>query len=257
MPVPRLVPTSAQDAVVADVTYHIEGELVPVLALQLDRMPVFFEHHILLWKDPQMDIRLKPLAGAFKRMLAGMPIFMTEVLGPGNIAFSRDGAGHILPIHLAHGQAVDVREHQFIAATGNIDYSFQWVKGISNMLLGGTGLFIDTFASINGEGCVWLHGYGNVFEVSLGPGQAIDIEPGGWVYKDPSVSMQSMFQNLKTGIFGSSGAISWNRFTGPGRIGLQSMSPVTATADSNANPGGAGGGVAGALVGGVLKGLGG
>lgn len=256
MPVPRLVPTTALNAVVADVTYHIEGELVPVLALQLDRMPVYFEHHIMLWKDPQLDIRVKPLAGAFKRMLAGMPVFMTEVAGPGNIAFSRDGAGHILPIHLQHGQSINVREHQFIAATGNIDFTFAWVKGITNMLLGGTGLFIDTFTSTSGEGCVWLHGYGNVFEVSLGYGEAIDIEPGGWVYKDPTVTMQSMFQNLKTTFLGSSGAFTWNRFTGPGRIGLQSMFPGAATAGSGTNTAGSDT-AAGAVIGGVFRALGG
>jgi uncharacterized protein (AIM24 family) len=37
------------------------------------------------------------MKGAFKRMVAGMPIFLTEAQGPGEIAFSRDGAGHRFP----------------------------------------------------------------------------------------------------------------------------------------------------------------
>ncbi len=49
-----------------------------------------------------------------------MPIFMTEAQGPGEIAFSRDGAGHVFPLHLRPGTAVLVREHQFLAATGNL-----------------------------------------------------------------------------------------------------------------------------------------
>ena len=36
---------------------------------------VYFEHHILLWKDPSVEISIKSMKGAFKRMLAGMPIF--------------------------------------------------------------------------------------------------------------------------------------------------------------------------------------
>jgi uncharacterized protein (AIM24 family) len=235
MPVPTLVPTEALNAVVADVTYHIQGELVPVLAIELDRMPVFFEHHVMLYKDPQVNVHIKSLAGAFKRILAGMPVFMTEVVGPGRIAFSRDGAGHIIPVHLQQGQSLNVREHQFLAATGNIDFTFQWVKGVSNMLFGGTGLFVDTFTCMQGEGCVWLHGYGNIFEVNLGYGEAIDIEPGGWIYTDPTVQMQTMVQNLQTTFFASAGAFTWNRFTGPGRIGLQSMYQAPFTGGNGAD----------------------
>jgi uncharacterized protein (AIM24 family) len=32
-----------------------------------------------------------------------------------------------------------------------------------------------------------------------------------------------MFQKLSTGLFASAGQIVWNRFTGPGKIALQSM----------------------------------
>ncbi|MBV9122723.1 MAG: AIM24 family protein, partial [Planctomycetes bacterium] len=90
------------------------------------------------------------------------------------------------------------------------------------ILFGGTGFFIDTFSCLHGEGVLWLHGYGNVFEAQLGKGEQIDIEPGGWVYKDRSVQMTSEFQRLSTGLFAGT-SICWNRFTGPGRVGLQSM----------------------------------
>ena len=91
------------------------------------------------------------------------------------------------------------------------------------MLLGGTGFFIDKFHCTRGEGVVWLHGYGNVFEVVLGPGQSFDIEPGGWIYKDTTVQMETEFQKLSAGVFASAGQLVWNRFTGPGRVGIQSM----------------------------------
>ncbi|HEY3331429.1 MAG TPA: AIM24 family protein [Capsulimonadaceae bacterium] len=224
MAVPILVPTAARDAADVGVTYHIEGELVPVLSIELGHASIYFEHHILLWKDPHVQIGIKPLSGAFKRLLAGMPIIMTEVRGPGRIAFSRDGAGHVFPIHLSPGQSIDVREHQFLAATEPIEYTFTRVKGVANMLLGGTGFFIDTFNARASSGVVWLHGYGNVFEITLGPGEQIDIEPGGWIYKDPSVQMETQFQGLKAGFLASAGQLFWNRFTGPGRVGLQSMS---------------------------------
>jgi hypothetical protein len=37
------------------------------------------------------------------------------------------------------------------------------------------------------------------------------------------VQMQTMFQKLSTGLFASATQIFWNRFTGPGKIALQSM----------------------------------
>lgn len=223
MAVPQLLPTAAKDETCGGVTYHIEGELVPALHIELGDTPVYFEHHILLWKDPAVRVGIKALDGAFKRIISGMPIFMTEASGPGRIAFSRDGTGHVFPIHLKPHESIDVREHQFLAATDNVDFTFNRVKGITNILFGGTGFFIDTFSCKHDEGVLWLHGFGNVFEARLKPGESIDIEPGGWVYKDTTVQMETQLQRLSTGLFGSAGNIFWNRFTGPGRVGLQSM----------------------------------
>lgn len=223
MAVPVLMQTPQGEASYAGVRYRVIGELVPVLHVELGTMPVYFEHHVVLWKDPFVQIGIKALKGAFKRMLAGMPIFMTEARGPGAIAFSRDGVGHVFAIPFQTGQSLDVREHQFLAATDNLDYSFAWVKGARNVLMGGTGLFIDTFTCVGGSGILWLHGYGNVFEVTLQPGEQIDVEPGGWIYKDRTVQMDTQWQGLKMGFFAGTGQLWWNRFTGPGRVGIQSM----------------------------------
>jgi len=223
MPVPKLLTTSTKDETYGGVSYHIEGELVPVLQIELSGMPVYFEHHVLLWKDPTIQIAIKPLKGAFKRAVAGMPVLMTLASGPGRIGFSRDGAGHVFGMHLKKGQAVQVRENQFLAATDSLDYGFQRIKGAANILMGGTGFFIDTFTSNSDDSVLWLHGYGNVFDITLNAGETIDIEPGGWVYKDPSVNMQTVFQKLTTGLFAGLGQLAVNRFTGPGRVGMQSM----------------------------------
>lgn len=211
--------------------YRIEGELVPVLNISLSTMPIYFEHYVLLWKSPSVNIGLKPLKGLGRRILAGMPVMMTGASGPGDIAFSRDDAGHIFAMHLAPGQEIDVREHQFLAATDNVEYTFVRVKGISNVLLGGNGFFIDKFICQGGDGIVWIHGYGNVFEMTLAPGEMIDVEPGGWIYKDPSVNMQTIAQPLATGLFASAASFTFNRFTGPGRLGIQSMYVALETAN--------------------------
>jgi len=220
---PKLLPMAKESETFAGVTYHIDGELVPVLTVDLSPdQPVYFEHHILLWKHPSVEIRIRPMKGALKRMVAGMQVFVTEAAGTGQVAFSRDGAGHIFALHLSANHEIDVREHQFLAATKGVDYSFERVKGVGTMLFGGTGFFIDRFTAHSGEGILWLHGYGNVFEKDLAAGESIDVEPGGWLYKDASVKMTTNVQSLSTGFFGSMNFIT-NRFTGPGRLGIQSM----------------------------------
>src|ERR1700722_3418372 len=220
---PTLMPTKASAESFGGVTYHIDGELVPALSVDVTNMPVYFEHHILLWKNTTIRIQLKALKGMLKRMIAGMQGVVTEASGPGIIAFSRDGAGHIVPIHLRHGEELHVREHQFLAAPGNIDYSFERIRGLATMMFGQSGFFIDKFKGHPGDGVLWLHGYGNVFEKVLEAGEQIDIEPGGWLYKDPQVKMDTVVDRLTSGLFGSTVNFVVNRFTGPGRIGIQSM----------------------------------
>lgn len=221
---PALLPTQQKDARAGGVTYHIAGELVPVLAVDLEPgQSIFFEHHILLWKDPGLQFQVRPLAGMVKRLIAGMELLIVEAMGPGQVAFSRDGVGHVFPVVLAPGQELHVREHQFLAATGGVGFTWERMQGIKNMLFGGSGFFIDKFQAGAEEGVVWLHGHGNVFEKTLLPGEQFDVEPGGWLYKDPTVAIDTNYQGLTAGFLGGMN-LAVNRFTGPGRLGLQSMS---------------------------------
>jgi uncharacterized protein (AIM24 family) len=220
---PQLLPTRVDEGIAPGLRYRIEGELVPVLHMTLDgSVPVFFEHHVILWKEANMAIGMHPMRGAFKRAIAGMPVFMTEAQSAGQVAFSRDDVGHVLSLHLSPGETLLVREHQFLAATANLEYTFNRVKGVSNMLFGGTGFFVDRFTAQDHEGVLWLHGYGNVFLKELDAGEAIDIESGGWMFREESVSMSQQVYGLKTGFLGGSGNLVFNRFTGPGRVGIQS-----------------------------------
>jgi len=174
---PRILPTQIQQGTAPGVNYRLEGELVPVLHMALDgRVPVYFEHHVLLWKYPQMQIGLHPLGrGLKRRVFGGMPLLLLEAQSDGEIAFS------------------------------------------------GGGFWVDHFFAGDHEGVVWMHGYGNVFQKDLEPGETIDIEPGGWLYRDHSVQMTQEIYGFKTGFLGGgAGNLVFNRFTGPGRVGLQS-----------------------------------
>jgi len=252
---PQILPTQIAEGVAPGLSYRLEGELVPVLHMVLDgQVPIYFEHHVLLWKYPNMQVGLHPLKkGLKRRVFGGMPLLMLEAQSGGEIAFSRDAPGHIAALHLPAGSAIVVREHQFLAATANVEYDFSRIKGFANVLYGG-GFWVDQFLATNHEGVVWVHGYGNVFEKQLEPGETIDIEPGGWVYRDHSVQMSQEVYGFKTGLLGAgAGNLVFNRFTGPGRVGLQSMyyHPPAETAGGRAKSE-AGGSLIGA-IGGLLE----
>ena len=93
---------------------------------------------------------------------------------------------------------------------------------------------------------------GNVFLVELGAGEQLDVEAGAWLYKDPTVKLESVTMGLKTGLMGGGGKLTWNRFTGPGvwRSRRCSSRRWRASDTSNARAATAGG-LAGALIGGL------
>jgi uncharacterized protein (AIM24 family) len=195
---------------------------VPVADIALSANDsVFFEPHVLLWKDDNIMLTAMPLSGGIKRLLAGMPFAVTQARGPGHVAFSRDASGELVVMPLHPGMELDVREHAFLMASHSIAYSFIRIKGFFNIIFGGEGMFMDRFVTGNESGLLLLHGYGNVFQRTLKPGESILLEPGAFLYKDASVTMNVEMQKLGAAILGTGMALA--RMTGPGRVGIQSM----------------------------------
>ena len=207
----------------ANSTCQVEGEIVPVAEINLAQGDtVYFEHHVMLWKDPRVAMTVMQMPGGMKRALAGMPFLVSIAAGPGRVAFSRDATGELVILPLHPGMELDVREHAFLLASSHIAYSYVRIKGLRNILFGGQGMFMDRFVTSNVPGLLILHGYGNVFERTLKPGEIILIEPGAYLYKDSTVTMEVEMQQLTTGLFGGT-AMSLAKMTGPGRVGIQSM----------------------------------
>src|SRR5579863_3785416 len=213
---------------------QIEGVYVPVADFNLAAGEgVYFAHHVVLWKDPQVNITAMSLAGAFSRMFAGLPLLMTQAEGPGHIAFSRDAPGELIAVPLQPGQALDVREHLFLAATTTVEYDwFQtglWFKtqsGDDTETHYPLGMFMDRFFAPAVPGLLLLHAAGNVFVRELAPGQTILVKPTALIFKDPTVQMELHFEQPGTFFsgWGSWGnRYLWLRLIGPGRIAVQSV----------------------------------
>jgi uncharacterized protein (AIM24 family) len=204
-------------------TCQVEGEIVPVAEINLARGDsIYFEHHVMLWKDEAVPLTVMQLSGGIKRALAGMPFIISVASGPGRIAFSRDATGELVVLPLHPGMELDVREHAFLLASQQIQYSYVRIKGLTNILFGGQGMFMDRFITAGTQGLLILHGYGNVFERTLRAGESIMVEPGAFLYKDSTVTMEVELQRLTTGFFGGA-SMSFAKMTGPGRVGIQSM----------------------------------
>jgi uncharacterized protein (AIM24 family)/DNA-directed RNA polymerase subunit RPC12/RpoP len=213
---------------------QIEGTYVPVADFKLAGSDsVYFAHHVLLWKDPETVVSTMSLKGAWKRMFAGMPLIMTQAVGPGHIAFSRDAPGELIAVPIHPGQSVDVREHLFLCATGNVVYDwfstnvwFRTRTGDDTETHYPVGAFMDRFSGTQQPGLLLLHAAGNVFVRNLGPGETMLVKPTALIFKDPAVEMHLHFEHPSAGFFGWgswSNRYVWLRVIGPGRIAVQSV----------------------------------
>lgn len=207
---------------VGNSTCQIAGEVVPVAEFALaDGDAVFFEQQTLLWKENTVSLAGKTFGGGARRLLGGMPYAVNVARGPGTIAFSRDASGEVVVLPLRPEAEIDVRGHAFLAATENVTYDFIKITGLVNMMHGGDGMYLDRFVSRQAPGLLLLHGNGNVFERMLGAGEKIQVEPRGFLYKDSSVTLNTI--KVQTGANFGHRKVYLAEISGPGRVGVQSM----------------------------------
>ena len=166
---------------------QIEGKIVPVADFALAPGDgVYFPHHELLWKEPAVRVTQRGLAGAWKRLMAGLPVHMLDATGPGRIAFSRDAPGETLAVPVHPGVSVDVREHLFMVATHSVSYDwfdcgvwFRTGSGDDAETHYPIGRLMDRFTAPSEPGLLLIHAHGNAFLRQLAPGERILVKPVG------------------------------------------------------------------------------
>jgi uncharacterized protein (AIM24 family) len=219
---PDLIPPKGSAKTYADVAYHIGDDAVPVLTVDVSKTQVYFEHHSLLWKHPSVIITLREAHSGPRRAPGGEQVLIAEASGEGMIAFRRDGPGQIVTLQMPLGREIFVHEHRFLAASRAVSYETLHLR-TSGLLHTNQGYAMQKFLAGKGDGVLWLYAYGQVFEKILEDGESIDIEPGAWLYKDRMVGMETIASRLPLGRFGNHATLYINRFTGPGRVAVQSM----------------------------------
>ncbi|WP_051807330.1 AIM24 family protein [Actinoplanes subtropicus] len=215
---------------------QVEGTYVPVADFALAEPDwIFFSHHSLLWTEPTLRLSNTSLAGGWNRMMSGLPLIMVEAHGPGRIALSGDRPGEVVALPLMPGRQIWTREHRFLAATGNIAYTWQqtgiWYttgSGDDKETHYPLGQFGDIFLAQQTPGLLLLHAPGNTFLRDLAPGETVLVQPGALLYRDVSVTAHLHLEYPQ-----GAPTISWRRafsqrtiwlrLVGPGRVAVSSV----------------------------------
>jgi uncharacterized protein (AIM24 family) len=204
-------------------TCQVEGEIVPVAEIGLgEGDAVYFEPDALVWKEDSVLLTVMPFQAIQNRFRAGQPYALSLAYGLGRVAFSRDEAGEVVVLPMPPATELDVREHALLLASQEVEYTFTLVIGLSSAWTQAQGAYLDQFVTADAPGFVLLHGYGNVFQRSLADNESILVEPGAFLYKDASVTLEPEILRLGTGLLGAM-TMPMARLIGPGRVGIQSM----------------------------------
>jgi uncharacterized protein (AIM24 family) len=216
---------------------QIAGTTVPIAEFTLaPKDMIYFSHHVLLWTDPDAQLSNMSMRGGWNRMLAGLPLIMVEGRGPGHIALSDNHAGEVVALPLQQGQSMWVREHRFLAATGNVRYDWDqtgvWYETGEDQdhreVHYPLGQFGDIFTAGHGPGLLLLHAPGNSFIRDLRQGESLLVQPSSLVYRDVSVRINLHLEyprNMGFAFWSNRWSYRhiWLRLHGPGRVAVQSV----------------------------------
>ena len=114
---------------------------------------VFFEHHVMLWKDEDVFMSVMTAPGGMKRLLGDLPFVLSVARGPGRVSFSRDSPGELIVKPIDSGVELDVREHAMVWRRPALTYSFEKLgAGLKATLAAGTGMYLDRFTATESPG---------------------------------------------------------------------------------------------------------
>lgn len=248
----------------------ILGTTLPVL--EVDLQPgetVYSESGELSWMTSSIQMRTHTQAGgggglfgAFKRVVAGGSLFMTEYAAfgaPGSVSFAAKVPGHIIPVDIQPGSELMVHRHGFMCATPQVSLTIGFQQNLGAGIFGGDGFILQR---VGGQGTAWLELSGEMIQKDLAPGETLRVHPGHVGAFQTSVGFNiTTVPGIKNAIFGGDG-IFLAALTGPGSVWLQTL-PISRLAHAlvpylprtgGEVRGASGGAVLGGIVGSLLSG---
>ena len=133
---------------------QVIGTTMPVLEFLLEpNDAVISEAGELSWMSPNVQMTTHTqfaggggLLGAFKRVVGGGSLFMTEYRamgGNGELAFATRVPGHIVPVEVAPGYDYMIHRHGFLCATSAVQISVGFQQSLGAGIFGGDGFLLQ------------------------------------------------------------------------------------------------------------------
>ncbi|HEX7433604.1 MAG TPA: TIGR00266 family protein [Anaerolineaceae bacterium] len=207
--------------------YHIMGTVQQVVGVELaPGQTIFSEAGAMSWMTSTIAMNTHSgggLGGVFKRAVSGASLFIVDFTSsgvPGQVSFSTDFPGKILPFELDPGQSVTMHRHAFICAEKSVTLDIAFTKKFGAGLFGGEGFVLQR---LTGPGMVFAELDGDAIEYHLQPNQVMRVEPGHVAMFESSVTFDiEMIKGMTNILMGGEGLF-LATLKGPGRIWLHSM----------------------------------
>jgi uncharacterized protein (TIGR00266 family) len=222
---PTIPEVSAQSK--SGIQYHILGTIQQTLAFDLQpKQTIFSDTGALSWMTAAMTMNTTAgggLGGMFKRAVSGATAFIIDFAaqgGPGQVAFSTDFPGKILPVELEAGQTVIMHKHAFLCAEKTVTLDVFFSRKLGAGLFGGEGFILQ---KLTGPGITFAELDGDAVEYHLKPNEVMKVEPGHVAMFEGTVSFDiEMVKGITNILLGGAGMF-LATLKGPGRIWLHSM----------------------------------
>ena len=223
---PTLPEVSGQSA--AGTKFHILGTVQQTLIVELQpNQMVYSDAGAMSWMTSSINMNTTTggggLGGMLKRAVSGASAFIVDFAAsgaPGQVAFSTDFPGKILPIELAAGQTVVLHKHAFLCAEKTSPLDVFFTRKLGTGLFAGEGFILQ---KLSGPGMVFAELDGDAVEYHLKPGEIMKVEPGHVAMFEGTVTFDiEMIKGMTNILMGGEGLF-LATLKGPGRIWLHSM----------------------------------
>lgn len=244
--------------------FNVSGTTMQTVSIDLQPGEIIYsQRNVMAWMTDNISMNTNTGGGflkAIKRSFSGGGMFVIDYAaqGPARIAFAARFPGQIMAHTLQPGESLVCRKETFLCAEKSVQLDIAFQQRLGAGFFGGEGFILQR---VTGPGTVWLDLSGEVVVEELAPGQRLLVHAGHVGVQTPSVQFSiQMVRGFRNILFGGEGLF-LATVTGPGKVWLQSM-PIMNLAEeigkflpqgNEVRDAGAGG-IAGAVIGGLLKG---
>lgn len=209
--------------------FNIIGQGDPFLHVKLNRgEKIYCESNAMVTMDATLELNAKMQGGFFSalaRKLANGESFFNQYIeatgGYGETLLSPELPGDLQILNVGGSNQYIINDGAFLAATDGVNLEVK-MQGIGNALFGGTGGFMTTKTS--GQGQLAVSGFGTMMEMHVTPDNPMIVDNFHVVAWDQSLSYECSLSTNKKGFLSNmvnsvtSGEGIVTKFRGNGKI---------------------------------------